>query len=315
MSIPEICPFCNDADITERRFIKKNAVAYKCGSHMTHEEDAGSPNATVSQTYNKCTQKSSVENPDDWTDFYANERYEKAAWEAHLEMMGDRFQWLHDMGEVYKVLVDDLSKNQPLEYEVLLLIQTCIRSRRELITAFRALARGHSADCRLKTRLALEYALFGARAVEKPELAEIWLDAGNSDKDWERYRDKFKIYYLLENKDKKAWTRLAELTSQLERIALDYSHLSKFTHATVLASGLEAVGAKITLKSSFVERFTEPEFLGFFTELIDMHLDIIDLIVKLAKFLKIEVDPGIIEFVKILENDVIALFNQVQEHV
>jgi hypothetical protein len=230
-------------------------------------------------------------------------------------MMGDRFQWLHDLGEVYKDLVANLSKRQPLEYEVLLLIQTCIRSRRELITAFRALARGHSADCRLKTRVAIEYALFGARAVEKPGLGEIWLDAGNSDRDWERYIEKFKIYYLLENKDKKAWKALEDLTPQLERLALDYSHLSKFTHATVLASGLEVDGTKITFKSSFVERFTEPEFLGFVAELIGMHLDIICLIAKLAEFLKIEVDPRIIEFVKILDVDVIALSKQVEERM
>ena len=97
---------------------------------------------------------------------------------------------------------------------------------------------------------------------------------------------------------------MAKLKPQLHRLADDYAHLSQFTHATVLSAGSWASGAKILFATAFVERFIEQHFLSIFAELIDIHLNIINLIVKLAQVLNIEVDSGIFELVKLLEKDV-----------
>lgn len=312
MDFPRVCNFCKKAPIVDLKHEGlKTKVKYECGSNSVHDN---SGQFTVNTLNNRCTfvpPEGISANPDDWTDFYKTEIYEQGAYDAHLEMMEDRFQWLHELGDAYKTLVKDLSKKKPMDQEVLLLLQTCLTCRTELITAFRALARGYSTDCRLKTRLAVEYAIFAARAVEKPDTAAIWLAAGNSETDWKHYRDSFKIYYLLEKDE--AWKVLAELKPQLKRLADDYAHLSQFTHATVISSGIHSNGSQLVFKGSFVERFSKTQFLSKFAELVDTHLNVIDLMVKLSEFLKIEIDSGIFELVELLEEDLDRLNIEIDE--
>lgn len=312
MSISERCIHCKTAPIADKVWNGFTlTVTYACSSNSIHNRDPSVP-AQINTYNNKCTfipPPGVSENPDDWTDFYKNETYEQSAYNTHLEMMGDRFQWLHELADLYKALVEDLSRNQPLEHETLMLVQTCVTARTELITAFRALAKGYPTDCRLKTRLVVEYAIFAARAVEKPDTAKLWLAAGYSEDDWNRYRQNFKIYYLLEKDE--SWKVLVSLKPQIRRLADQYAHLSQYTHATVLASGLQASGVQVTLRTSFVENLEERQFCGLFAELIDVHLDVVNLMVKLAEFVKLEVNSGIFEMVKVLEEDVNNLLEQV----
>lgn len=286
----------------------RTEVTYECGS----DGNFGWSNGVICNTLNNnCTLPEGVSaNPDDWTDFNKTETYEAVAFNAHLGMMGDRFQWLHELGDAYKSLVQNLTKHQPLAHEAILLIQTCMTCRTELITAFRALSRGYPRDCRLKTRLAVEYAIFAARAVEKPDSVPIWLAAGNSEADWKRYRENFKIFYLLEEK---SWKVLSALKPQILRLADDYAHLSQFTHATVFSAGTEVSDGELTFKGAFVERFSDEDFLSLFAELLDIHLNVIDLMLELLNFLTIEIDSETTELVRLLKTDIDSLFAELEK--
>jgi hypothetical protein len=75
--------------------------------------------------------------------------------------------------------------------------------RRELTSGILMLLRGYRIDSLFHLRKAIELCTYAAKMDRHPEMSRIWLQAGASVEDWEKFRDKFKKLFPEDDADLK----------------------------------------------------------------------------------------------------------------
>ena len=119
-------------------------------------------------------------------------KYDEDNLEASIKYLGESYTLVHDVTELYILLSDLLSTSQsPIDLKFHINCTLFLSCQYQFTTSCLAVLRAHLTDSFRSTRRAIESCAFSYRIFKHPHLAEVWLNAGDSDESYKKYREKF----------------------------------------------------------------------------------------------------------------------------
>ena len=140
----------------------------------------------------------------------------------------------------------------------------------QLTMAALSLLRGHLTDPHLFSRKAIEFCAFALRIKKHPHLATVWLQAGDDDPSYEKYRDKFR--------PGKLYPEDHELLGELGK---RYDLCSKLSHPSIysICQHIKVESTESNIKTNFnyfeLKKEDPSEPIHTFLWLVDTHFGII----------------------------------------
>ncbi len=276
-----LCPFCG-----ARASANSTTIEFECGSDSTSR-------SSVSVNNNRCNLPPKVQiDAEELSPLERAYRHTNAMFAKSTESLME-IDLSHDLAFLYEDLIAEFNKFNSgtiITANQAFVVQACLAAKREFLNGTMALLRAQTNDSLTCVRKATEYALFSAWAVEK-DASMIWFSANNSDEDWKKYRDTFKIMSII---NLRKWTDLVHLSAELERLINDHELCSERVHATVMSAAPEIIsmgiaGTQLILKDAYgsEEPLAVLEETLLFT--LDCHLNVLDAIRKLFKHLDVEI--------------------------
>ena len=150
---------------------------------------------------------------------------EEHNYQTSLRLLGDSVSLVQDLLDLYKFLTASATKSDRAARDEFLTGAHFLQAARyQLTIGSLATLRAHIADALRGGRIAIEVAAFAARVKRQPDLALVWLNAGQGDDAYERYRRIFSGQKMFPEED----PVLAELGRRFDTT-------SKLTHPSVYA--------------------------------------------------------------------------------
>jgi hypothetical protein len=150
---------------------------------------------------------------------------EEANYRVSLGLLGDSVSLVEDLVDLHKVITDTASKSKAIvKDEHITGLHFLLAVRYHLSIGSLAALRAHISDALRSGRMAIEAAAFAARVKSQRDLAMAWLDAGQNDEEYERYRRIFSGQKMFPEAD----TVLHELGKRFDTT-------SKLSHPSIYA--------------------------------------------------------------------------------
>lgn len=112
--------------------------------------------------------------------------------EISIKYLGDAYTLVHDITELYTLLGNLLSTSQsPVDLKFYINCTLLLSCQYQFTASCLAVLRTHLTDSFQSTRRAIESCAFAYRIFKQPNLAEKWLNAGDSKKKYGKYRKSF----------------------------------------------------------------------------------------------------------------------------
>lgn len=168
-----------------------------------------------------------------------------ANYRESLRFLGDSLRLVQDILDVYQRTADVVASSpRAHEDEHVMGMNFMMAARYYGVMALLACLRGHITDSFASTRMAIEAAAFAFRVKRHPNLARVWLDAGEDDAAYDEYRKRFRRLFPEDH------ARLRELGAR-------YDLCAKQTHPSVYAfagrSKVDAAEPHYTLKFEYFQ--------------------------------------------------------------
>jgi hypothetical protein len=204
---------------------------------------------------------------------------EEQNYQTSLRMLGDSVSLVQDLLDLHKAIAAAAPKTKLiLKAEYYVALHFTLAARYHLTIGSLGALRGHITDALRSGRMAIELAGFAARVTTYPDLAPVWIDAGQSDDAYERYSRIFASGKIFPDDD----PVLRELGSRFDTT-------SKLSHPSIyaLAEHVRIVRTDSAVEVEFhyfpvAKDGSEPARTFFWT--IDTHFGVLRVIVgMLAK--------------------------------
>jgi len=192
---------------------------------------------------------------------------EEANYQVSLKLLGDSVSLVQDLVDLYKLMVEIASKSTlAARNEFFTGLHFLTASRYHLTIGALAALRAHISDAQRSGRMAIELAAFAALIKRQPALAMVWLNAGQDEASYKRYRRTFTSQNLFPDDDPllKSLGDRFDTTSKLSHPSV-YS-LAEHTRITRGESALNLEFHYFTVKKDSAR---EPTLTYFWT--VDTH--------------------------------------------
>lgn len=198
------------------------------------------------------------------------------------DLIEDYHHLYHGLTRIVKLPGDETAPE--LKKAALLVLHLLMNCRYLFTMGILTLLRGHSSDSFLYLRRAVEACAFAARIRQHPHLAQVWLDAADSDKAYKAYHEKFKKLFPQDD------ALLADLGER-------YDRCSKMMHNTLYSVAARfsydnSSGAE-TIRLSFFDPISEDSLICRFYFALDSHSRILRVFTRI---LANEVKDGVPEW-------------------
>lgn len=210
---------------------------------------------------------------------------EEENFQGYCKILGDTVLLSQDINNLYTQLAElvQSAKADTID-DIACSSQFLLSCQYQLNMGILATLRGHSNDSHYYTRKAIELCAFASRVQKHPYMAQVWLNAGDSNNDYVKYRKKFRPGKLFPSDHK----ILGELYSR-------YDICSKMTHPSLysLSSHVETIKIKkgATFKFHYFRADEKGKIISIKTTfwLYSTHLLIISVFEEvLSRMLKID---------------------------
>jgi hypothetical protein len=159
----------------------------------------------------------------DLTEIEQIRKLEDENYEISKKVLGDTYSLVNNIVELYVLLRKIISEpHTPPEDAVATGINFLLSCQYQLTISCLAILRGHFTDSFQSTRNAIESCAFSARIFKHPHLAKVWINAGDKDKSYEVYREKFSGKKIFPEDD-----------LLLKDLKEDYDRCSKQIHSSI----------------------------------------------------------------------------------
>lgn len=155
---------------------------------------------------------------------------EEQNYRISIEVLGDSVTLTQDLIDLYRLLVEISTKSEiAARDEIVAALQFLLASQYQLTVGVLAALRGHLTDSFRHSRMAIEQAGFAARVKEHPHLALVWMNAGQDETSYAKYREKFSTGKLFPDGH-----------AVLEELGRRYDYASKLGHPSIYAMATQS---------------------------------------------------------------------------
>jgi hypothetical protein len=113
---------------------------------------------------------------------------EEANYRVSLKLLGDSVSLVQDLVDLHMIIATTAAKTKLiLKAEYYVTLQFTLTARYHLSIGSLATLRAHISDALRSGRMAIELAAFAVRVKTYPDLAPVWIEAGDSDEAYDRY--------------------------------------------------------------------------------------------------------------------------------
>ncbi len=206
--------------------------------------------------------------------------HEESNYRTARSALGDSISLLDRMYELYDSLGVGARK-VPLDRKLGSVIQFMLSSRYQLTLGGLAVLRGHPNDASFFLRRAIEICAFAVRVVKHPHLADFWLEAGDNDEAYDKYRSKFRPGKLFPDDE-----------ASLGTLYTTYDRCSKLIHPSIYSfAGQLNVSKRNSGWTMSLNYFRLPpavpsEPVASYFWLIDTHIEIVRMFFSLLNTLE-----------------------------
>ncbi len=204
---------------------------------------------------------------------------EEANYQISLKLLGDSVSLVQDLLDLYKLMAEIASKSRlAVRNEFFTGLHFLAASRYHLTIGALAALRTHISDAQRSGRMAIELAAFAALVKRQPALAMVWLNAGQDEASYKRYRRTFSSQNLFPDDDPllKSLGDRFDTTSKLSHPSI-YS-LAEHTRITRTDSAMNLEFHYFTVKK---DNAREPTLTYFWT--LDTHFGVLRVFEQVLK--------------------------------
>lgn len=201
---------------------------------------------------------------------------ENANYNEALSMLGDSIHLAADLHDLYELIGRSINDNKlPLEKHIASYLQFLLGARYQLTIGMLSSLRGHSNDSFFFLRRSIELCAFAARVIDHPHLADVWVEAADSDESYNTYRTKFSPGKIFSS-DKMMLGKLYDRYDKCSKL----SHASIYSFADQLEVSYKDDTWQMKLQYFTLYPKTPSEPVASFLYTADTHFMIIRVFVK-----------------------------------
>lgn len=309
------CEFCSVGgihSITTENGLK--TWKFDCGSNI---QKSNKRNVNVTITNNLCT-KSNENKEESLGEVEVAFDDEDLAFKRNSSFIESKAYLIHELIDLYQKLFNIFSIDKNLKkFREAILLQAILTSKHELVKGYFQLLRGHHIDSYGNTRKAIELSIFAARCIENVESAQRWINAANSEEEWDLYRREFRIYELF--KIEKSWSKLEALRPQLKNLIQIYDEVSRYIHASIYSTDLifepKDDQTIVTFRTMHFKPLSLRESQQQFSLLLKDFVINLDFLFLLIDSLTIPIQSDLLEEKIVLEKEIFDFYDSLKDEI